>query len=275
MPYPDSLLSRGEQVVLHKHPHWKSLIPPVLYFIVLIAAGFAVGALIRKWTYHSIGWVATAVIVVVLGVWLVVAPVLRWRTEHFVLTTHHVFFRTGIIRRRAHQIPLSRIQNIETVITFWGRMLGYGSLIVDSAADQPLEFPNVAHVQKVQGLLNQLIADDRARQGDDYYDGTSVPGRPTGRSEQAVDREAEEYPPQSTPGQRPTQAYPTQGYPEQGYPSQGSPGQGYPSQGYPNQGYPSQGSPGQGYPTPAYPTQQVPPGQPGPGGQSGPTYGGR
>ena len=97
---------------------------------------------------------------------------LRWRTEHFVLTTRHVFFRTGILHRRAHQIPLSRIQNIETVVTFWGRLLGYGSLIVDSAADQPLEFPNVASVQKVQGMLNQLIADDRAREGDDYTDGT-------------------------------------------------------------------------------------------------------
>jgi hypothetical protein len=118
-----------------------------------------------------------------------------------------VFFRTGIVKRREHQIPLSRIQNIETVVTFWGRMLGYGSLIVDSAADQPLEFPNVASVHKVQGLLNQLIADDRAHEGDDYGDGT-VPPRSRG----------------SGPDQpHPTQAYPTEGYPTESYPAGGQP----------------------------------------------------
>ncbi len=214
MPYPDALLSRGEVVVLHKHPHWKSLIPPIFFLIVLIGGGFALAALIRNWSYHSWGWLGVAIIVVALIIWLVIAPVLRWRTEHFVLTTHHVFFRTGILHRRAHQIPLSRIQNIETVVTFWGRLLGYGSLIVDSAADQPLEFPNVASVQKVQGMLNQLIADDRAREGDDYTDGTRPPSpsrpRPAGQS-------------------NPTQAYPSQSNPTQA---------GYPAQEYPTQAIP-------------------------------------
>ena len=205
MPYPDHLLSRGEEVVLHKHPHWRSLIPPIFFFVVLIGGGFAIAALLRNWSYHGLSWIAIAVIVVVLMVWLVVAPVLRWRTEHFVLTTRHVFFRTGILRRREHQIPLSRIQNIETVVTFWGRLLGYGSLIVDSAADQPLEFPNIASVHKVQGILNQLIADDRAHEGDDYTDGTLPPGSNTG------------YPPNARRQQpNPTQAYPTQPVPPYG-----------------------------------------------------------
>lgn len=89
-------------------------------------------------------------------------PFLRWRTEHFVLTTGHVFFRTGILHRRQHQIPLIRVQNIETIVTFWGRIFSYGSLIVESAAAEPLEFSNVAALTKVQSTLNQLIADDRS-----------------------------------------------------------------------------------------------------------------
>lgn len=171
MAYPDNLLSRGERVVLHKHPHWKVLVLPVIAFVVIIGAGSFLATLVNRWhdsgwTTHLWWWIAIAVVGILLLVLLTLVPFMRWRTEHFVLTTQHVFFRTGILHRREHQIPLGRIQNIETVVTFWGRILGFGSLIVDSAADQPLEFTNVASLTTVQSTLNQLVSDDRARYGE-------------------------------------------------------------------------------------------------------------
>jgi len=161
MAYPGNLLSRGERVVLHKHPHWKVLILPTLLFVAFIGGGSALAAVLRNWQYHSIGWIVIAVVALLGLTFGTVRPFLRWRTEHFVITNYHVFFRTGILRRREHQIALVHIQNLETAVSFWGRMLGYGSLIVESAADQPLEFQNVAALSKVQTTLNQLIIDDR------------------------------------------------------------------------------------------------------------------
>lgn len=170
MAYPDNLLSRGERVVLHKHPHWKVLILPVLVFIVAVGGGSAFAAWVSHWkdqgfTSHPQWYIGIAVVAVLLLVFFVLIPVLRWITEHFVISTGHVFFRTGILRRREHQIPLARIQNMETEVGFWGRILGYGSLIVESAADQPLEFENVASIGKVQATLNQLIHDARTGRG--------------------------------------------------------------------------------------------------------------
>ncbi len=171
MAFPDNLLARGERIILHKHPHWKVLLAPTLLFIVIIAGASFFAAWVNKWqdsgfTTHLWWFVATAAVGVVLLAVLCVVPFLRWRTEHFVLTTQHVFFRTGILSRRQHQIPLVRVQNIETVVTFWGRIFGFGSLIVDSAADEPLEFSNVASLTEVQSTLNQLISDDRQRYPD-------------------------------------------------------------------------------------------------------------
>ena len=171
MAYPDNLLSRGERVVLHKHPHWKVLIVPALCFVVFIGGGFALAAILRHWQYHTTAWVVIALVALLGLIFLTLVPVIRWRTEHFVLTNFHVFFRTGILRRKEHQIPLGRIQNMETSVSFWGRLLGYGSLIIDSAADQPLEFENVASLSKVQSVLNQLIMDDRGRYADGADDG--------------------------------------------------------------------------------------------------------
>jgi membrane protein YdbS with pleckstrin-like domain len=163
MAYPDSLLSRGEQVVLHKHPHWKVLVLPTVFFILFIGGGFALAAVLRNWQYHVIAWIVIGAVALLGLIFLTIAPFIRWRTEHFVITNFHVFFRSGILRRREHQIPLGHIQNMETSVSFWGRLLGFGSLIVESAADQPLEFENVASLPKVQSTLNQLIMDDRNR----------------------------------------------------------------------------------------------------------------
>lgn len=171
MAFPDGLLSRGERVVLHKHPHWKVLAGPTLWFVLIVAALSFMIVWIRKWddagfTTHFWWILAVSVVAAVLLVLLCLVPFLRWRTEHFVLTTQHVFFRTGILHRRQHQIPLIRVQNIETIVTFWGRIFGFGTLIVDSAADEPLEFSNVASISRIQGTLNQLISDDRDRYPD-------------------------------------------------------------------------------------------------------------
>lgn len=163
MAYPDNLLARGERVVLHKHPHWKVLVLPVLFFILIIAGAFFLASWLSDKSWSTTANIVIAVVGVLLLVFLSIAPFLRWQAEHFVISTHHVFFRTGIVKRREHQIPLGRIQNLETNVTFWGRILGYGDLIVESAADQPLPFYNVAALPKVQSALNQLIDDDRAR----------------------------------------------------------------------------------------------------------------
>lgn len=162
MAYPDHLLSRGERVVLHKHPHWKVLVLPVISLVLIIGLGSFGAAWARSHTgNYGIWWIVIAVVGVLLLVLLCVVPFVKWRTEHFVITTRHVFFRTGFIRRREHQIPLARIQNLETNVTFWGRILGFGTLVVESAADEPLTFFNVASLPRVQGDLNQLIDDDR------------------------------------------------------------------------------------------------------------------
>ncbi len=188
MAFPDGLMSRGERVVVHKHPHWKVLVFPTVLFLAIVAALAFMIVWIGKWddagfTTHRWWYLAISAVAAVLFVVFCLVPYLRWATEHFVLTTAHVFFRTGILHRRQHQIPLIRVQNIETIVTFWGRIFGYGTLIVDSAADEPLEFSNVASLSRIQGTLNQLISDDRDRLPDPDPGDTRMMRRPSGEDQ--------------------------------------------------------------------------------------------
>jgi uncharacterized membrane protein YdbT with pleckstrin-like domain len=158
--YPDELLVPGEQIVMHKHPHWKMLVLPVLVLLVVVAVAAFLAALIRAQTWASWGWLALAVIAVGVVGRFTVWPVLRWRTTHFVVTTRRVLVRDGVLSRQGIDIPMSRINSVQFRHAIVERMLGCGTLIIESASDEPLEFDDVPGVQRVYALLYQEVADE-------------------------------------------------------------------------------------------------------------------
>ncbi|HEY4417943.1 MAG TPA: PH domain-containing protein, partial [Pseudonocardia sp.] len=137
MAYPDELLVDGEQVVMHKHPHWKMIALPVLAFLLVVAVGSYLAALIRTQAWAHWGWLGLAVIGIGLMIRFTVLPVVRWRTTHFVVTTRRVLVREGVLTRHGIDIPLKRINSVQFRHTLFERILGSGTLIIESASDEP------------------------------------------------------------------------------------------------------------------------------------------
>ena len=114
--YPDNVLAADEKVVLHRHPHWKRLIGPVLLLLVSSAAAAFGAAVVNQQDW---GTAKTVVQLVILAVWLllvgwlVVWPFLNWLTTHFVITDRRVMFRHGVLTRQGIDIPLARINSVE------------------------------------------------------------------------------------------------------------------------------------------------------------------
>jgi uncharacterized membrane protein YdbT with pleckstrin-like domain len=158
MAYPQKLLSEGESVVLDLHTHWKAMVLPVLELLaVLTVSGYLVGGLVDDPTGRwLIGGVAALLVLV-----LFVVPLLRWRTTHFVVTTERVVMRSGIIARQGRDVPLSRINDVSFHHSVIERILGCGTLIVESASERGQvllhDIPRVEHVQRT---VYQLV--DRA-----------------------------------------------------------------------------------------------------------------
>ncbi|HEU0086550.1 MAG TPA: PH domain-containing protein [Pseudonocardiaceae bacterium] len=157
MPYPDELLRPDERVVLHKHPHWKMLVLPVLAFLLLVAGGAYLAALVADQSWKSSAWIALAGLGGIGVVWLTLVPLLRWRTTHFVLTTRRVLVREGILSRSGIDIPIHRINSVQFRHTFIERILGCGTLSIESASDEPLEFDDIPQVERVHSLLQQDV----------------------------------------------------------------------------------------------------------------------
>lgn len=163
MGYPDNVLADGEQVVLHRHPHWKRLVGPVLSLLVFTAlAAFGAAVVSRTgWDPRVRQVVAAAIGALwgVLTVWLTLRPFLAWLTTHFVITDRRVMYRHGVLTRAGIDIPLARINSVEFRHGLLDRMVRTGTLVIESAAQDPLEFTDIPQVEQVHSLLYHEVFD--------------------------------------------------------------------------------------------------------------------
>ena len=163
MGYPDNVLADGEQVVLHRHPHFKRLIGPVLVLLVTAAlASFAAAVVSRTDWDPRARQVVSAVIAViwlVLVGWLTLRPFFDWLTTHFVITDRRVMYRHGVLTRAGIDIPLARINSVEFRHGLFDRMLRTGTLVIESASQDPLEFHDIPGVEQVHSLLYHEVFD--------------------------------------------------------------------------------------------------------------------
>jgi len=156
--YPDELLVPGEEVVMHKHPHWKMLVVPVVVLLVVVGLGSFLAALIGAQSWGPVARIVVLVLALALVVRLTLVPLIRWRTTHFVITNRRVLVREGLITRRGMDIPLRRITGVQFRQSLFERLFGVGTLVMESASDDPLEFEDVPGIEEVHGLLYQEVA---------------------------------------------------------------------------------------------------------------------
>lgn len=165
MPYPRKLLGEDEKVVLDFHPHWIFLVKPVAWTILWLLALGASFFLLHRYKVEGFVWRLVAFGVVLVG-WAITAGMdfLRWRTTEYVLTSDRLVIREGIISKSGHEIPLENINDISFHQSVFERMVGSGSLVVESAGEQGQEpFHSIPKPHLVQNEIYRQIEENRAR----------------------------------------------------------------------------------------------------------------
>jgi membrane protein YdbS with pleckstrin-like domain len=131
MRYPTRLLTDGEEIIDQFRPHWRVLIPSILWAMLLAAlAGVAFAALEQPWGWISLGVAAL--------VWLIVSirSLVTWYFTNYVLTNERIIVRRGMIARTGAEIPLENITNVLFSQTVLERILRYGDVTLESAGTQ-------------------------------------------------------------------------------------------------------------------------------------------
>ncbi len=131
----DQSLAVGEASVEVLRPHWKTLIRPIALAFVIMAVLLVAEVLIPARKAAATERLALAVVAIALLMWWLAYPLLRWRTTMYELTTRRMRLRDGIIARNGRDIPLSRITDVSFRKGPLDRLLGCGTLIVESAGE--------------------------------------------------------------------------------------------------------------------------------------------
>lgn len=154
MAYPRKLLGEGETVVLDLHPHWKVMFLPVVELLALLAlAGF----LLAQDFGSTTNWVISGVALLLLVI-LFLVPLLKWRTTHFVVTSERVVMRSGVLGRQGRDIPLVRINDVSFHHSFFERLVGCGTLVVESVGERgQVTLTDIPRVERVQRTVYDLV----------------------------------------------------------------------------------------------------------------------
>ncbi len=159
MSFPHKLLAPGEEVVVESFPNWSVLARPISVTIVVVAACVAI---LVYWVSAPV-WAlyVFAIVAVITFCWLA-AKVVTWRSRLLVITTNRVIYRWGVVRRTGREIPLERVQDVTYHQTLLERLVGAGSLTIESAGASGQEpFPDIRHPAEMQSLINRLMSGDR------------------------------------------------------------------------------------------------------------------
>ncbi|HEX2300306.1 MAG TPA: PH domain-containing protein [Pseudonocardiaceae bacterium] len=166
MAYPDKLLAEDEEVVRHLHPHWLTLARPVLVLLLVVGGTSFGAALVPAGPSQGTVRAVVAGLALLVLVVAVLRPVLRWRTTHYVVTTHRVLLREGVLARRGRDIALSRIADVSYRQTLGQRLVSSGTLTIESAGDGGATvLERVPDSDGVQQLIVQLMEEAADRRG--------------------------------------------------------------------------------------------------------------
>jgi uncharacterized membrane protein YdbT with pleckstrin-like domain len=172
VPYPDKILAEDEEIVERLHPHWITLVPATLWLVLVCAlAGVGIAFLPDAGTARSAALIAIIVVGVALLCWLSLGPWMRWRTTHYVFTTHRVLIRQGVLRHVGRDIALQRINDVGFEQSLFDRIVSAGTLTIESAGERGQQvLRNIPDSESQQQLLNRLIEQDGERRRRSAYD---------------------------------------------------------------------------------------------------------
>jgi membrane protein YdbS with pleckstrin-like domain len=147
MGYAEKNLAPGESILYRARYHWVFYrFSIVVLFLAAVLGFFALRARSVQEGEQTASWVAwLALAFAVIGLVTFVARRIRANMDEFVVTNRRVIRKVGLIAREVQHAPLEKIQDITIEQGIMGRMLGYGTVIVETASEKGmLIFPAVA-----------------------------------------------------------------------------------------------------------------------------------
>lgn len=155
MGYPEDALAQGEELLWFSRRHPKTLASSIL---ILLLVAVVAGLMIAIGDGGALQFLGIVVLVGGL-LWFVTVPFLQWMTATYTVTDRRILTRYGLIKQTGRDIPLQRISGVSFEKGLLDRMVGCGTLLVESSAESTsIVFHDVPDVEHVQRMLTDMIS---------------------------------------------------------------------------------------------------------------------
>jgi uncharacterized membrane protein YdbT with pleckstrin-like domain len=115
-------------------------------------------------------WATFGGILVITGVAIVAHAILKRNATEMAVTNRRILIKTGILSHRSIELLLSRVESIVINESFFGRILGYGSVMVRGTGGTPEPFDYIARPKEFR------------RSAQEQIEATLAQNRPTGKA---------------------------------------------------------------------------------------------
>ena len=131
-----TLLKKDEKILLITRQHWIKLVLPFFIWLVI--------AVLSIWLLQNTGLVITLAAAL-----YPMFEYLNWKNNLWCITTVRVVDESGFFTRYSKESPLDKINNVEYDQSIWGRLLGYGNVDIQTAAEMGETTYELIHYPKL------------------------------------------------------------------------------------------------------------------------------
>jgi uncharacterized membrane protein YdbT with pleckstrin-like domain len=151
MSYYQKVLQPGETVKYVGKLHWIIYRHAIIFVIITIIV--AIFSLMLPEDQRYFGLVGCAIFGILTIISFLRAWFLQWTTET-VVTDKRIIHKLGFIARRTQEINITKVETVDVRQTFWGRILGYGSV---TAIGTGASLETLPYVASPLQLRNSII----------------------------------------------------------------------------------------------------------------------
>jgi len=141
----------GEKVIFEIRPSYFILLAPELVIsliIVVLMLLFYFSGFTFFWIYLIVG--AT-------GIFIALVFFLNWYYTIFRMSNKRVENRIGVFGSREEEISLDDVQAVDVEQTFWGSILGFGTVLIKAAGEKrEVDFVNISSPKRIANRIEDL-----------------------------------------------------------------------------------------------------------------------
>jgi membrane protein YdbS with pleckstrin-like domain len=156
MSYAEKNLAPGETIVHRARYHWIYYRAALALFLLVLLLGLTSWCTGKR--PEAAEGTSTLVTITLLmlaatgGVYLALR--VRAKLDEFVVTNRRVIKKTGWLAREVDMAPLEKIQDIAIYQAAMGRLLGYGTVALETASERGrIVFPYIAYPEKLRSAI--------------------------------------------------------------------------------------------------------------------------